>query len=613
MPRNGDLDDAALIAARWAFQLALLGELEEAGAEYGRAAGLWGRVADGEEEAAECFFSAQTAASLNGEFFPSGWGWRPVAASMRGDPASFAARAANLENAGRTWQLREETWQSRREIRRAIRLRRQGGHLRGWLAAHRALADCELASEDFTAAALAYCACGDGRRAAKAAGQAPSRRLCAELPIGEAEWSTRASIAVLEKIGRWASEERAAELAPELLTRARHPNGGYAPDLDESVGALGQIAFALPDSDLPAAAARLEETLGDENRLASKEAARSLAYLHDCGRREATRPLLADFAADPGGSPLGAEWVSRHLDADEGAAVRSAALRGDPYALLALLESDLGSGDEEIEEACREYGRAHLRSDLGCDEEGRVHGLIALDLIGRVAAASPERVERTELAEKLLLYALEDRWPLVNRAAAVRGMAALATTLDPSPYLEQIRPLVEAETDAFEAAETLGQDFSEPGDLEAAALFAAVEMSTVEPPGWLRKAISAARLDQRHALRIAAWQCMGRSEALSVEGLEFALLDPKVKVRVAALWCWRQRMSEPPALPALERLVIDEYTEVRVGLVYLLAEDPSSAPRHIVASLESDADAWVRRLTTYELRSEPRSASWSRP
>lgn len=593
---------AAQIAARWAFELAGRGEIDEAREEYARAAGLWGKVDGGQEEAAECFFSAQSAASLGGEIFPGGWGWRPLAASMRGGGDSFAAQAADYERSGLSAQLGRGPYGARPELRRAIRLRRQGGHLRGWLAAQGALGDCERAAEESMAAALAYCACGDDRRAGEAAGERPCEELCDRLPIGNTEWATRASLSVLAKVGRWASEDRATALLPEILSRTRG-EGGYGGDLREAVAALASISFALPDSELKVAVEHMEDMLGNGNTLASKAAGSGLWLLGESGRVDPSARLITDFAADPRSSAVGPQWIAEHLDLPEAvASVRAAALAGELIALDALIRAGSVAGDEELEQVCERYCQRIIAADLGRDEDGCIRGLMDLRTTGEVASAAPSRESREQVAEKLLLYALEDCWPVVNRAAALHGLRPLAKSLEPDSFVERIRPLLATDTDAFEEASRRGGEmFSEPGEVESAALYAAAELSPENPPGWLVHAVVAARVDRRRMMRSAAWECAGISSPLPIDGLELALFDPAVKVRAAALFCWQDRGDGLPASRALERLAEDDFTEVRVALIRLLALDRSSVPDAAQSRLLDDPDAWVRHLALHEL------------
>jgi hypothetical protein len=225
-----------------------------------------------------------------------------------------------------------------------------------------------------------------------------------------------------------------------------------------------------------------------------------------------------------------------------------------------------------------------------------------LSTTGEVASAAPSRDHREQVAEKLLLYALEDYWPLVNRAAALHGLRPLAKSLERDSFVERIRPLLSPEADSFEEASRRGGElFSEPGEVEAAALYAAAELCTENPPRWLREIAAAARVDRHRIMRVAAWECARTSSLLPIDGLELALFDPKVKVRVAALFCWRERGAGLPAAGALERLAEDDFTEVRVALIRLLALDPSSAPDSTRGRLLRDPDAWVRHLARHEL------------
>lgn len=595
---------AGRMCARWACELARRGETDEAQEAFARAAAIWGRLGDGEEEAAECFFSAQSAAGLAGEIVPAGWGWRRVVASMRSGATSAAARAGRLEHAGLAEGLRDEPREARRQLRLAIALRRRAGHLRGWLGANRALGDCERTTGNTTEAALAYCECSDPRRAAAAAGEGPTRQLCDRLPIGDSHWSTRTSIAVLAKIGRWASAERAAAILPGLMERTtpcpEQPGG----DRSEAIEALGQIAFSLPSELLDRAAGRLIELLPDENRIAAKAAGDILRLLGECGRFDASHALIEAFTADPAYSGVNPYWIADRLGSPRSAAaVRGAAIGGEPLAMQAMVEAKLVAGDVELQQACEGYCTTVTSGDLGRDENGAVHGLLALDLVGNIALAVAEEL-RVEVAEKLLLYALEDVWPVVNRTAAVRGFAALAETLDPIAGGKRLRPLLELDDDAFTAASKRGAEwFSSEGELEGAVLCAASKLLADDPPDWLRSAVAGARLDPRRAMRVAAWQSVSSSSGLSDEGLEFALLDPKPGVRVAALYCWSRRRDRLPSATSLEALSNDAYTEVRVAVIRLLAErDWQKAPQGVITALEQDVDSWVAHLARHELR-----------
>jgi hypothetical protein len=596
---------AARMCARWACELARRGKTDEAQEAFARAAAIWGRLADGEEEAAECFFSAQSAAGLDGEIVPAGWGWRPVVASMRGGATSAAARAGRLEHAGLAEGLKDEPHEARRQLRLAIALRRRAGHLRGWLGANRALGDCERTTGNTTEAALAYCECSDPRRAAAAAGEGPTRQLCDRLPIGDSHWSTRTSIAVLAKIGRWASAERAAAILPELMKRTAPNPEQPGGDRYEAAEALGQIAFSLPSELLDQAAARLIELLPDENRIAAEAAGDILRLLGECGRLDASQALVEAFAAEPAYSGVNPYWVAEQLESSSLVTeVRSAAITGEPLAMQAMAEARLVVKDAELQRACDEYCARTTSGDLGRDESGAVHGLLALDLIGSIAVAVSGEELRAEIAEKLLLYALEDIWPVVNRASAVRGFAALAETLDPIASGERLRPLLELDDDAFTAASKRGAEwFSSEGELEGAVLCAAGKLLADDPPDWLRSAVANARLDPRRAMRVASWQSISSSSRLSDEGLELALLDPKARVRVAALYCWSRRRDDLPPATSLEALSNDAYTEVRVAVIRLLAErDWQKAPHGVITALEQDVDSWVAHLARHELK-----------
>ncbi|MDQ3741060.1 MAG: DUF4062 domain-containing protein, partial [Actinomycetota bacterium] len=126
---NGDPRRAARISARWGVHLAHAGDLTGAEEAFVRAATLWGRMPGYEEEAAACFFSAQTAGSLAGEWVPRGWSWRPLAARLRGSADTLSARARTREQAGLAAHVDREWNDARRHLSLALAVHRAGGHL----------------------------------------------------------------------------------------------------------------------------------------------------------------------------------------------------------------------------------------------------------------------------------------------------------------------------------------------------------------------------------------------------------------------------------------------------------------------------------------------------
>jgi hypothetical protein len=605
---------AARLSARHAVQLTAKGSWTEAEEGFIRAATLLSGTAGNEEESAEYFFSAAAVSRLSGEMFAfKGWSWRPMAASLRSARETPMTRATRYERGGLAAQVAGRHDDARREFSLGRAVHRRAGHLRGVLAMTRSLADAHRAAGDAIEATIDYCHCGDGEEAKKAARKVTtSRELTDRLPIGKREWETLASCVVLTERGRFTSPERAAEILPfvlELSRRSTKESGSVAMTGSE---ALAQICVALGDEHLGEATTRLCELLSTDHNALSRSGGEGLRMLIELKRIDGAEALIHTFANSPENSVLWPSWVAERLsDPHAIAAVRDAGLRGQPLALLALGLAGLIDGDRGLEVACTAYATRISESDIGRGPNGSILGLVGFDTIGGIASHCPSEEIRRMIAEKLLLYALETYWPMVNRTTAVAGTYHLAKSLNGGEFVERLRPLAAPDSDLDDQSDMpFSMDMAVEGELEAQALRACVDLSReIGVPGWLRDAVLGARIDQRAKLRAAAWFCASMAEELGDRGaLEMAMIDEEHEVRAAAVVAWRKLLpDELPPEKLLDRLLADPLGQSRQQLLALAEQYELPSDHPIAEKLLGDADAYLARSAFLAFRgnSEP--------
>lgn len=604
---DSDPARAARLTARWGVQLVQQDDSTAAEEAFVRAATLWSRLPGLEDESAECFFSAQSAGQLAGEWIPRGWSWGPLAASLRGARTSFAARAEALEQSGMAAHVARSFNEARQHLSLALAIHRRAGHLRGMHGVTRALADLARDAGDPVEAVLRYCEVGDGKAAAEAAPAAPGRELTERLPIGPTEWQTRAACAVLGIVGRHATPERAAASLPRVLRLSRKPREKLRNSEIEATEALRELVVALADRDALQAVERLAELMHVGDYSLERTAAEGLRMLVELERADQADVLIVRFAQSRWGD-VSPRWVAERLETPALITiVREAALRGDPRAMHALGLAGHISGDEEVERACVAYVCGLVKSNLGHVPDGSgVWGLMALDLMGAVTAHCPWGALRQAFADMLLLYALETMWPMVNRVSAVRGLLDVAPTLEPTGYVDALRPLAAptGDLDELERSGGPGLRWVSRGELEATALFVATSVGSHQPLSpWLREAALRARIDERATLRAAAWEGAASASDLPIDGaIELALTDPEYSVRSSALHCWRARADGLPPRHILDRLARDPFAGIRIALVDLLARANVEMSEPHIKVLLADDDAFVRQLAALRLQ-----------
>lgn len=257
--------------------------------------------------------------------------------------------------------------------------------------------------------------------------------------------------------------------------------------------------------------------------------------------------------------------------------------------------------DDELRELCRQITKRTLASDLGMVQGGEaIAGLLALGRAGAIAAATGDESLCRELAETLLLYASETKWPMNNRVSALEGIWEMREHLVREGWVDRLKPLASPEEDLDEETPTwLRRMWVERGDLEAMALRAAAALAeSAGAPEWLQETVKEAVFDERPPVLQAGWFATGIHEGLFDPHLaRHALAHASSEVRVAVLHAW-QRLGQVLPTPPLRRLAKDPDNQVRFAVLDALTNQYDDEAAN---TLRADTDAYVRRIAVRRL------------
>jgi hypothetical protein len=595
---------AAWIVTRSALAALVSEDLKTAELTYADAATRWTRVPGAGANAVLAFFSAQAAVQLRRDWSFSGWSWRPVAVDQRAGPTELAARAEELERDALYKRLDERSGEALPVFRAAIWCYARAGFAHGVMRCRALLADAYASEGDEVEAIALHCAVGQRSAAEKLARVAKHMRAVADRMADRFPgWAAEARFAVLAHTGSYASAEAAVALADEAITAVAP---GRQRELDnlptQAAEALATLALAVEDADVRGRALAALESLAGDKRYGEAKAGRfGLRMLHDVARVDAADVLVARFASDHRPDEPDPVWVAEHLDTPQRLAwVRHAAFRGHMRALLALIEADVPARDPELRRLCKRVTHSFLAANIGMTPDGSgILGLVAFDLNGLAASATGDDELRRAAGERLLVYAADSRWPMVNRVSAVRGIYAAAREDGEVEWLEELRPLATPAHDLdAQSPRHLREIWAERGDLEAIALTVCALLGAAHPPAWLDAAVGDARFDARVPLRVAAWQVAAeRAEWFNLASARHALHDESARVRMAAVHAWRRAGAALPRAE-LRRLLADEVGGVRLALVRRLEDVPVD---DAAQALLRDHDAWVRGIARKRL------------
>lgn len=600
---NESPEAAAWIYSRAALDALAREDVEAAEGLYLDAASRWSRVRGAAASAAQSFFSAQLANSLRGEWSFTGWSWRPIVALQLRGPTGVLARADELE---RRALLTDRGKDQERAVllQSAMWCYARAGFAAGTFRCRDLLADTLAADGEHAAAVSLYCANHQSKQAEDLAKRTDSDRAVADCVAGAfPNWADGARFAVLGVVGRAASRHEAEALADEALAAVGRQQSRFD---NTSISAANALAALGPAVDEPSTVERIVAELGRlsrHDRYPEAKAGRfGLRLLHDIGRIDAADQLVAAFVADPRIDEPEPGWVASHLDdAPRLEMVRTAALSGAHHrALSALLAADAARSDDHLREHCAALTRRFVSSNIGMTEDGSgVHGLLALEFNGHVAARSDDSQLRAAAAERLLNYASDSRWPMVNRVRALAGLYWIAIDSDNEEWLSALRPLCAPDEDLDEQAPRFVREmFAARGDLEATALEVASLIGAADPPEWLAERVGDAFFDEREPMRRAAWRAAAqRAQWFDRASARHAFRDDYSGTRMGALYAWRCHGGPLPD-SEVPHLAADSSIGVRLELIEVLRVSPSHEGS---VRLRADEDAYVRGIARLHL------------
>jgi hypothetical protein len=595
---------SAWISTRVAFDAVAREDLDAAETGYADAATRWTKVGGASTNTALAFFSAQAASRLRGDWSFSGWSWRPIAAAQIGRATGPAARGEEFERRALNHSLGKRYDSAVASLRGALWCYLRAGFLDGVMRSRALLAGVYADAGDLARAVLLSCETGESTQAGKLAGRvAEPAELAARMGGSWPTWAAESRFAVLAQIGGYARQPAVSELAVEAIAATRVDTGEVTDNTRTGAAeALAALGIAVEDpAVLRVVIARLAELAGEKHYALAQSGRLGLRMLDDIGVADAAEILLHSFLTDERPDEPSPVWIAKKMTQPEQIGqVRRAALAGHRHALAALIEAGGQGNDRELQEHCTAVTRQVLQTDLGMTADGSgIHGLMALDIQGSIAAASGDHDLIRAFGEMLLVYASESRWPMVNRVSAIRGLSKIALATPAALWLERLRPFVRPESDHDqETAPYLRDMWAQAGDLESTALAVAARIATI-PLDWLSESIYEARFDERTPMRLATWFAAAQQPAWFDESsARFALRDDSAGVRIEALNAWRR---QGPVLPSAEarRLAEDSSIGVRLALVSLMEERPEP---EAMATLERDPSAYVRGVMAKRLR-----------
>jgi hypothetical protein len=468
-------EHAAWIATRRALDAIANENLEEAESRYASAATKWTKVAGARANASLAFFSAQCALQLRGDWSFTGWSWRPIAAAQLGNPMGPAARGEQLLRQALTHR-EDKDRDAINLLRTAIWCYQRGGFLDGEWRAQRHLASALKASGEDAEAIALLCRIGSAGDAEKiVATSTDDAEIAASMTGSWPAWTDESRFAVLAQVGSAAGQPECDGLILEAIAATDSSSlRRFDNTPARATSALAMLSLAAKEpSILERAVVKLLELARDDHYGLARPARMGLRMLDDVGLIDAADALTGLFVDDDRPDEPGPHWISEKLDSPNRLAiVRHAAFSGHRQALAALIAADAHIGDAEIRQLCAQITHSVVNSDLGMTPDGNgIHGLMALDFQGEVAAASTNIALQESFADQLLVYACESRWPMVNRLRAVEGIWPMLRNIESDSWVDALRPLADPDTDLDEQDEASRGFFpSEPGELQATAL-----------------------------------------------------------------------------------------------------------------------------------------------
>ncbi len=614
---------AALVHQREAVALAEAGTREEARKAFMRSLTFWARERSFNDQLAEAFFSALTAASLLGDHEAAFDDAIPIARDLRGTADTATSACQRLMRRGFKAISDGSHPDALRYFATAYNLARRAGNLSDFLEAAEGLGDVLLAGRRPQAALSTYVQAGVLKKAQAAAAGMSVDLVLDSVPLDGAPWQRRAAWAAVVAAGRLAGDEAAATVGARALAQLTDEPAEAFP-INTSYYALEAIAnmiCALPDDQLPAALEELRRRLA--RRIGEpRSISQPLLMVTLCGRADEAASVVEAMLADDlqaAQQPGTLEPLLRERP-EEARRIVEAAEGGDRRALDFLVFTDFFEEHPRLVELGREAVRAASRSgsrEVTIDGGTRTVAYgIGGDLapIGRFAAYAPED-ERRLLVDRLLAE-LDDpdpEMPIMNRVAAVQALHNLAPAL-PGDIVSRVAEALArharkadepSEWDRLGVDDPLARfriDMAPKDALQTSALeaLAATARNHAAVVPILSEALEAAVVAANPRLLRSALVALALNPGLEIGGVDpIALLRHEDDaVRLAAMEVALERRPEN-LLAHAPTLVKDPSFAVRTRLVGMAAALPGAGG--VLADLADDSDTYTRAMARKEL------------
>lgn len=616
---QGEAEVAGTVWQRRGYFLVMRGEVEAAIEAYRRAMAAWSRLADGEEQVAECFYSILNISS-RASLLPE-TELMPLASELRGNSGYPAARAERLEQVGMSQRLAGKLREALFSYSRSLLIHRGGGSFYGVMRLSEALAELHQEAGEPLAALRARLDAGQGKEAAELARECELTQLPTALELNGPGWMRAAEYRVIAEVGEELPFAYVASIVPQILADSRLPFKGFiGPSVPAAARlALAAVAVKIEDScDRAEALVLLRETFEHSFIENTRAAANALAIGSELGLWDEVDLLVEGTLAEPTQSGLRPGWLAEQAEERPAVAerLRVAAREGSQLALIALASaelenpsSELLSGDRRLVELCEErVTSSGLRSVKRTEpKEGRPQVSVGfgvdLSILGKLGNfCSPER--RSQFLAELIQVIESAEEPENHRASAVAALYELTPALGEAEarrLLALLRPLAGGDYPASPWDEDQDHPYSAirvtmhiNGSLQAASLQLAARLASRFPKfagEWLAPLVLGALVSmlppvQRAGL-LAAAEHPGLVPAVLIEQ---GLRSERPHVRADALRAWAASGEE---LPRAEALLVDPAPLVRMVLATSAPQLPDSQRCEILGVLADDPDPLI--------------------
>ncbi len=604
--------------------LARDGEVDRCHDAYRRAMGAFSAVPGYQEQAADSFYSLQTASIMN-SVPPPETELRALAYEQRGSLDAPVARARMLARQGMDHRIAGRLPDALQEYTLALEMNRRAGSLQGELEVREKLGELFLEAGRPAIAMSSYIAAGNAKEAAAAARLAPAEGIAGVLRTNVSRWERAAVLAVLSEAGERLPLEYLVDLGPWVLKEAEgEPDGWMAPQPSlQARLALPAILLGLPDDQREAGVAQVTADLEQGAIDVKQAAARCLQHATSVGLTDATEPLVKAFLADPYNCRISVEFLAERVKEEVRAreAIEAAATGGGP-ALSVMSLAGMVEGNHELERAAESAAKSLSEAvNVKFVEGGISVGLGSNFEDEAIAAHGASEAGRAAAVNRLLEIANDSKDSELNRFHAANGLFNLAVAIPEGQAADAVACLAPLAVGDYRLSRW-DHNIDDPlsrmristhtqAALWSAALGAIGRILHENPELSRKPLVDAVITTYQRGPDIAvtaATEALAQVTEIEVPvPIEVLLADSDAAVRVAALRCWEARNDGLPPQPLLAALRADSSTGVRHNLVLMAAEVGDWSLVEQIAA--ADEHSLIRRVAEKRFADRPVNAA----